>query len=81
LEIKILKILKIFLTYVECGYPRSNSNLRLNIREEVEEEESSYWMTIRKQEDIGNWNKKAPDLTLWGARFERGYGSSQRQNT
>jgi hypothetical protein len=62
-------------------YPRSNSKLSLSRRrEEVEEEVRSYWMTIRKQEDIGNWNTEALDLTLWKTRFGKGYGYSKRQN-
>jgi len=44
----------------------------------VEEEVSSYWMTLRKQEDTGNLNKEALDLTLWRIRFGRGYAASQR---
>jgi len=79
LEIKILKTLKILLTYVEFVHPRCSSSLRLNgRREEVGEEVSSNWMTLRKQEDIGKWNKEALDTTLWRTRFGRGYGVSRR---
>jgi hypothetical protein len=79
LEIQILKTLKVLLTYVEYVHLRCNSSLRLNRRrEEVEEEVSRYWMALRKQEGIGNWNKETLDPTLWRTRFGRGNGVSQR---
>jgi hypothetical protein len=66
LEINILNTLKILITYVKCVHPRCSSSLPLNkMREEVEEEVRSYWMTLGKQVDVGNWNKEALDPTLW----------------
>jgi len=34
---------------------------------------SSYWMILRKEENIGNWKRKL-DRTVWRIGFRRGYG-------
>ena len=39
------------------------------MREDEEEDVSSYWMTLRKRDDTGNFKKEALDHTLRRARF------------
>jgi hypothetical protein len=47
----------------------------------VEEDVSSYWMTLRKKRRYWNLKEEALDCTLWRTRFGRGYGPVVKQTT
>jgi hypothetical protein len=46
---------------------------RIEVRERRGKDVSSYWMMLRKEENIGNWKWKL-DRTVWRIGFGRGYG-------
>jgi hypothetical protein len=47
--------------------------------EEEEEDVSSYWRTLRKGEDTGNFKEEALDRAMGRTRFGRGSGPVVRQ--
>jgi hypothetical protein len=54
---------------------------RWKCREEEKEDVSSYWMTLRKQEDTENRKRKHYNHILCRTHFQKGHGPVIRQTT